>query len=35
MPVISLRKGGDPKVLAKLLPKKKILYTFCVVRTAH
>ena len=32
VPVTSLRKGGDPKVLAKTLPKKKkILYTFCVV----
>jgi rhodanese-related sulfurtransferase len=29
--VTSLRKGGDPKVLAKALPKKKVLYTFCVV----
>jgi rhodanese-related sulfurtransferase len=31
LPVTSLRKGGDPKALAKTLPKKKILYTFCVV----
>jgi phage shock protein E len=31
LPVTSLRKGGNPKVLAKTLPKKKILYTFCVV----
>jgi phage shock protein E len=31
VPVTSLRKGGDPKVLAKTLPQKKILYTFCVV----
>jgi rhodanese-related sulfurtransferase len=31
LPVTSLRKGGDPKVLAKTLPKKKVLYTFCVV----
>jgi rhodanese-related sulfurtransferase len=31
VPVTSLRKGGDPKLLAKKLPKKKILYTFCVV----
>jgi len=31
LPVTSLRKGGDPKKLAKLLPKKKILYTFCAV----
>ena len=31
LPVTSLRKGGDPKVLSKKLPKKKILYTFCVV----
>jgi rhodanese-related sulfurtransferase len=31
VPVTSLRKGGDPKALAKTLPKKKILYTFCVV----
>jgi rhodanese-related sulfurtransferase len=31
VPVTSLRKGGDPKVLAKALPKKKILYTYCVV----
>jgi rhodanese-related sulfurtransferase len=29
--VTSLRKGGDPKALAKKLPKKKVLYTFCVV----
>jgi rhodanese-related sulfurtransferase len=31
VPVTSLRKGGDPKALAKMLPKKKVLYTFCVV----
>ena len=31
VPVTSLRKGGDPKELAKVLPEKKILYTFCVV----
>ncbi len=31
LPVTSLRKGGDPKMLAKKLPQKKILYTFCVV----
>jgi rhodanese-related sulfurtransferase len=31
VPINSLRKGGDPKQLAKKLPKKKILYTFCVV----
>jgi phage shock protein E len=31
VPVTSLRKGGDPDALAKMLPKKKILYTFCVV----
>jgi rhodanese-related sulfurtransferase len=31
VPVTSLRKGGNPKALAKTLPKKKILYTFCVV----
>ncbi len=31
LPVTSLRKGGDAKQLAKTLPKKKILYTFCVV----
>jgi rhodanese-related sulfurtransferase len=31
VPVTSLRKGGDPKVLAKKLPRKKVLYTFCVV----
>lgn len=31
LPVTSLRKGGDPKQIAKKLPKKKILYTFCVV----
>jgi phage shock protein E len=31
VPVTSLRKGGDPKALAKILPQKKILYTFCVV----
>jgi len=31
LPVTSLRKGGDAKMLAKALPKKKILYTFCVV----
>ena len=32
VPVHSLRKHSlDPKKLAKTLPKKKILYTFCVV----
>lgn len=31
VPVTSLRKGGDAKVLAKTLPKKRIIYTFCVV----
>lgn len=31
LPVTSLRKGGDPKMLAKALPKKKIIYTFCMV----
>jgi rhodanese-related sulfurtransferase len=31
LPATSLRKGGDPKMLSKTLPKKKILYTFCVV----
>jgi rhodanese-related sulfurtransferase len=31
MPVTSLRKGGDPKLIAKKLPKNKIVYTFCVV----
>jgi rhodanese-related sulfurtransferase len=31
LPVTSLRKGGDPKVLTKALPKKKILYTYCMV----
>jgi len=32
LPVTSLRKHSfDPKTLAKTLPKKKIVYTFCVV----
>jgi phage shock protein E len=31
LPVTSLGKKPDAKKLAKLLPKKKILYTFCVV----
>src|SRR5688500_9352551 len=31
LPVTSLRKGGDAKEIAKKLPKKKVLYTFCVV----
>ena len=33
LPVTSLRKGGDPKKIAKVLPKDKktVLYTFCVV----
>ena len=31
VPITSLRKGGDPKALAKTLPKDKTLYTFCVV----
>jgi rhodanese-related sulfurtransferase len=31
VPITSLRQGGDPKELAKKLPKKKILYTYCVV----
>jgi phage shock protein E len=31
LPVDSLGKNVDPKMLAKKLPKDKILYTFCVV----
>jgi phage shock protein E len=32
LPVTSLRKHSlDPKKLSKTLPKKKVLYTFCVV----
>lgn len=31
VPIHSLRKGGDPKALAKALPKDKTLYTYCVV----
>jgi rhodanese-related sulfurtransferase len=31
LPVDSLRKGGEPKEIAKKLPKDKIVYTFCVV----
>jgi rhodanese-related sulfurtransferase len=31
LPVASLGKNVDPKMLAKKLPKDKILYTFCVV----
>jgi rhodanese-related sulfurtransferase len=31
VPVTSLRKGGDRKAIAKILPKDKIVYTFCVV----
>jgi phage shock protein E len=31
VPITSLRQGGDAKELAKKLPKKKILYTYCVV----
>ena len=31
LPVTSLRKGGDPKEIAKKLPEDKIIYTFCVV----
>lgn len=31
LPVDSLRKNVDPKMLAKKLPKDRILYTFCVV----
>jgi rhodanese-related sulfurtransferase len=31
LPVTSLRKGGDPKMLAKTLPKKTNLYTYCMV----
>lgn len=31
LPVDSLGKNVDAKLLAKKLPKKKILYTFCVV----
>jgi phage shock protein E len=31
VPVDSLRKKPDPRMLAKKLPRKKILYTFCVV----
>ena len=31
LPVDSLRKDVDPKMLAKKLPNDKILYTFCIV----
>jgi phage shock protein E len=31
LPVTSLRKGGDAKMLAKMLPKKKVLYAYCMV----
>jgi phage shock protein E len=31
LPVTALKKGIDAKRLAKILPKDKILYTFCVV----
>ena len=31
LPVTALKKGVDAKQLAKILPKDKILYTFCVV----
>ena len=31
LPIDSLRKGGDPKEIAKKLPKDKTIYTFCVV----
>jgi rhodanese-related sulfurtransferase len=31
LPVTSLGKYPDAKKLAKILPKKKVLYTFCVV----
>ena len=31
LPIDSLRKGGDPKEIAKKLPKDKVIYTFCVV----
>jgi rhodanese-related sulfurtransferase len=31
LPIDSLRKTPDPKMLAKKLPQKKVLYTFCVV----
>lgn len=31
LPVDSLRKDVDPKMLAKKLPRDKILYSFCVV----
>jgi rhodanese-related sulfurtransferase len=31
LPVNSLLKKPDPKMLAEKLPKKKVLYTFCVV----
>jgi phage shock protein E len=31
LPVTSLRKGGDAKLLTKTLPKKKVLYTYCMV----
>jgi rhodanese-related sulfurtransferase len=31
LPIDSLRRDVDPKKLAKILPKKKIVYTFCAV----
>jgi rhodanese-related sulfurtransferase len=31
LPVDSLRRNVDPKNLAKVVPKKKVVYTFCVV----
>jgi rhodanese-related sulfurtransferase len=31
LPIDSLRRDVDPKKLAKVVPKKKIVYTFCVV----
>ncbi len=31
LPVDSLRKDVDPKMLAKKLPRDKILYSFCIV----
>jgi rhodanese-related sulfurtransferase len=31
LPVDALRRAVDPKKLAKVVPKKKIVYTFCVV----
>jgi phage shock protein E len=31
LPIDSLRRDVDPKKLAKVVPKKKVIYTFCVV----